>query len=338
VCIPYPSIYFEFPDGLPVTLHPDGTTVRVHVVDGVGGSPQPGTGELHYRLDLGWSTVPMVEVSPNVYDAVFPPIICGVEVDSYFSAENTSGEVVTDPVLAPDHFYTRFVAVSVEYALNEDLSSDPEWNTEDLWAFGQPTGQGGQFGSPDPDSGFTGPNVYGYNLNGDYQNSLPERHLTTTPMDCSDLTNVTFRFKRWLGVERAWFDHAYVRISTNRTEWTTIWENDEEIIDPGWIDQEFDITGLAAGEPSVQLRWTMGETDNAFTYCGWNIDDIQVFGFNCDALCPADVNGDGAVDVLDLLAVLAAWGQTGGPEDINGDGIVDVLDLLELLAAWGPCG
>jgi hypothetical protein len=49
------------------------------------------------------------------------------------------------------------------------------------------------------------------------------------------------------------------------------------------------------------------------------------------------VNGDGAVDVLDLLAVLAAWGAAAGPEDINGDGIVDVLDLLELLAAWGPC-
>jgi hypothetical protein len=36
--------------------------------------------------------------------------------------------------------------------------------------------------------------------------------------------------------------------------------------------------------------------------------------------------------------VLAAWGATSGPEDINGDGIVDVLDLLEVLSAWGPCG
>ena len=34
---------------------------------------------------------------------------------------------------------------------------------------------------------------------------------------------------------------------------------------------------------------------------------------------------------------LAAWGNTSGPEDINGDGIVDVLDLLGLLAAWGRC-
>jgi hypothetical protein len=53
--------------------------------------------------------------------------------------------------------------------------------------------------------------------------------------------------------------------------------------------------------------------------------------------CLADVNGDSVVDVLDLLAVLAAWGATGGVEDINGDGIVDVLDLQEVLAAWGPC-
>jgi hypothetical protein len=54
--------------------------------------------------------------------------------------------------------------------------------------------------------------------------------------------------------------------------------------------------------------------------------------------CPADVNGDDVVNVLDLLAVIAAWGNPGGPEDVNGDGIVDVLDLLAVIAAWGPCG
>ncbi len=54
--------------------------------------------------------------------------------------------------------------------------------------------------------------------------------------------------------------------------------------------------------------------------------------------CDADVTDDGVVDVLDLLAVLSAWGQTGDlPEDITGDGVVDVLDLLEVLSAWGPC-
>ncbi len=55
--------------------------------------------------------------------------------------------------------------------------------------------------------------------------------------------------------------------------------------------------------------------------------------------CPADVVGDEVVDVLDLLAVLGAWGDAGGSiaEDVNIDGAVDVLDLLVVLSAWGPC-
>jgi predicted outer membrane repeat protein len=53
--------------------------------------------------------------------------------------------------------------------------------------------------------------------------------------------------------------------------------------------------------------------------------------------CAADINGDGVVDVIDILAVIAAWGQSDSPADINGDGTVDVADILEIVANWGPC-
>ena len=44
------------------------------------------------------------------------------------------------------------------------------------------------------------------------------------------------------------------------------------------------------------------------------------------------------VDVLDLLAVIAVWGDCSGcAADINADGTVDVLDLLAVIAAWGDC-
>jgi hypothetical protein len=59
------------------------------------------------------------------------------------------------------------------------------------------------------------------------------------------------------------------------------------------------------------------------------------------AECIGDLNDDGAVDVLDLLLLLDAWGPCADPkdcdEDLNGDGNIDVLDLLLLLDAWGPC-
>jgi hypothetical protein len=52
--------------------------------------------------------------------------------------------------------------------------------------------------------------------------------------------------------------------------------------------------------------------------------------------CPADFNGDGNVDVTDILRVISNWGGVGR-EDINGDSLVNVTDLLALIDAWGDC-
>lgn len=54
--------------------------------------------------------------------------------------------------------------------------------------------------------------------------------------------------------------------------------------------------------------------------------------------CPADINGDGTVDVADILAVIDAWGPCPNCDaDINGDDVVDVSDLLGIVDAWGDC-
>ncbi len=47
-----------------------------------------------------------------------------------------------------------------------------------------------------------------------------------------------------------------------------------------------------------------------------------------------DVNGDGVVDIHDLIAVAANFGQTGpNPADVNGDGIVNISDLIIVAGA-----
>ncbi len=54
--------------------------------------------------------------------------------------------------------------------------------------------------------------------------------------------------------------------------------------------------------------------------------------------CPADLDGDCAIAVSDLIALLGAWGtDPGGPPDFDGDGNVGTGDLIELLGNWGPC-
>ena len=52
----------------------------------------------------------------------------------------------------------------------------------------------------------------------------------------------------------------------------------------------------------------------------------------------ADLDGDGAVGIVDLLELLAQWGSCPGcPADLDGDDRVDITDFLAMLATWGPC-
>jgi hypothetical protein len=53
--------------------------------------------------------------------------------------------------------------------------------------------------------------------------------------------------------------------------------------------------------------------------------------------CPGDVDGDGAVNVDDVIIVLSSWGQPGGLADVTSDGVVNIDDLLAVLIAWGGC-
>jgi carboxypeptidase D len=105
---------------------------------------------------------------------------------------------------------------------------------------------------------------------------------------------------------------------------------------------------IALTEPgAVSAPWTPPDPGESYAvrvraayddsgYGAWDESDATFVVADAPP-CPADIDGNGAVDVNDFLMLLAAWGNPGGPEDINGDGSVDVQDFLEVLAAWGPC-
>lgn len=53
--------------------------------------------------------------------------------------------------------------------------------------------------------------------------------------------------------------------------------------------------------------------------------------------CEGDINGDGLVNVEDLLVLIGAWGSDDPAADLDVNGTVGVSDLLLLIAAWGDC-
>jgi len=209
---------------------------------------------------------------------------------------------------------TRAVELLVEEGLPRlvhrfDLGTDPGWTREGSWNWGVPQGKGGDSGGgPDPSQGYTGENVFGFNLNGDYYQDMPMYRLTSGALDCSGSTGTTLRFWRWLNVEDPQWDEASVRASNDGSNWTTVWQNAAGVYDNLWAQTEYDISAVADGQSSVYLQWTMGPTDYWYEFSGWNIDDIELwsdppaapgqgfcFGDPGDGVpCPCNNDNDGS--------------------------------------------
>jgi hypothetical protein len=180
------------------------------------------------------------------------------------------------------------------------LDDDPGWTTAGDWEFGPATAGGSYNG--DPEDAYTGTNVYGYNIGGDYTGGLPATYLTTTAIDCSGLYNAQLTFQRWLGVESINDrDEATVEVGNDQTGWTVLWratDTGQTISDSSWHLQTFDISAVADGQSAVYIRWGMGPTGARFNYPGWSVDDVEIAAV--ERFVAGDWNDDGQVTLDDF--------------------------------------
>ena len=164
----------------------------------------------------------------------------------------------------------------------QSLDTNPGWSTEGEWAFGQPLEGGGSHGNPDPNSGYSGSNVYGVNLSGDYTVAVGgPYHLTAGPFDCNNFQNVHLKFVRWLNTDTPTYIASKIEASNNGTDWDVVWEHtaSSDITDENWQIKEYDISSIADDQQTVYLRWSYQILSaQAYSYSGWNIDDIQLWG------------------------------------------------------------
>lgn len=83
----------------------------------------------------------------------------------------------------------------------------------------------------------------------------------------------------------------------------------------------------------ARLRVTVRDADGNV---GYDESDSNFSIKGAKPVMPGDLNGDGSVDVSDLMLLMANWGAcTGCPADMNDDGKVDLNDLMLLMANWG---
>jgi len=338
------SLAIMFPDGTPSVVEPLKDTSFSVTVTGIGeGQIVPGSGLLHCRVNGSDSmTVPMTAVKSDAFQATIPGLDCDEVAEYWISVEETA----TGRRYAPDPSSPLTALASTEEVMvfEDNFETDQGWTTEGLWSRGVPQGGGGQelqYPAPDPTDGCDGPNVMGYNLAGDYENSIPGTHVTSPAIDCGGMANTRLRFCRWLGVEQPGYDEATVCISVDGAHWTELWQNTAVIADLEWQELEYDVSDIADGQSEVYLRWTMGPTDVGLAYCGWNIDNVQLVALHCESWICGDIDGSGApADIADLV-FLVGYMFNAGPappvmEACNVDGIggllIDIADLVYLVA------
>ncbi len=112
-------------------------------------------------------------------------------------------------------------------------------------------------------------------------------------------------------------------------------------VDPLFVDPDAGDYHLAAGSPAVDAgnpKFVAGPDETDLDGDPRVVAGIVDLGAD-EFRRPADLDGDGAVNVVDLLSLLGAWGPCPAPPascaaDLDGDGAVGVVDLLALLADW----
>lgn len=287
----------------------------------------PGTIDYGVSVDVPWLTVPVP--SGSLEEGASASVVVHLTA----AANELPVGVYTGTVSfqnLTDHLgdATRTVTLRVggpQLLYSWDMDVDPGWTAQGQWQYGVPLGQQG-----DPSSGHTGSHVYGYNLAGTYPPSLPETHLTTAAIDCSNLSEVQLKFRRWLCIEPSYWDHAYVRVSNDGVNWMTIWQNPTStIVDQQWVEQEFDISAVAAGQSTVYVRWTMGATDSVVQYCGWNIDDVEIWGTQLPPTsCTTDAECDDGLYCNGAEACQAGVCVSGTPVACD-DGVACTVDSCD---------
>lgn len=264
----------------------------------------------------------------------------------YVESHDAAGNMTVDDNGGANYGFTT---LELNVLMETSMDVDPGWSYENQWAWGIPQGNEG-----DPSGGYTGDNVVGYNLAGDYTNNMPETYCTTQSIDCSTATEVFLSYYEWLGVESSTWDHASVDVSADAGgTWTRVWDHTGSSVSPtDWTFTELDISAEAGGFVNVQIRWVMGTTDGSVTYCGWNIDDVLVsYTSECTQPTPTqnpcinngDVTLDGEITAGDAqLAFLIALGSYSPSfeeecaADCNGDTEVTAGDAQAIfLVALG---
>ena len=345
VCVPmFPE--FFYPNGLPEVIDPaGGTTIRVEVHPLGPVNPEPGTGQFHYDDGSGLVSIPMQEITPNVYDAVFPAFVCESVVAYYFSAQTTAGEGFTDPGNAPTSTFSALSAVSVTTIAQFDFELAPGWTVENVavtggaWDRGVPVGGGDRLDPPTDFDG-SGQCFLTQNMDGNSDVDGGPTRLISPVFDLTGTVNPSLSYARWFANDDLDIDRLDVEISDDDGG---TWASIESVPHTeGWVQQTVRILDFVSLTDQVKVRFSAADNpNNSLTESA--VDAFSIIDIACGAVVACtkgDVNDDTFINGgdIELFTSTMIGGGTPGTVvycsvDMDDDGTLEIGDDLSLFVA-----
>ena len=267
-------------------------------------SPSNGASEQPYSLSLQWVDTNSAPQEQGYRVRIKPE---GESYSNYTTGQNATSYPVSGLLLYTKYYWNvqavgngsstldsdwanggtdwSFTTIhSQPFPFVDDFSTDKGWFGYEVGGWERKPAHGGggaAAGNPDPGTDYTGTSdnyILGYAIGGDYANGISEeKSVISPPIDCTGQDQVFLKFRRWLNVESNKFDHAGIDVRTDGMTWEPVWVNPPyDLTDDQWTQAVFDISDLAANEPTVYIRFTMGPTNSTRRFSGWNIDDLEV--------------------------------------------------------------
>ncbi|MEE2680874.1 MAG: M14 family zinc carboxypeptidase [Planctomycetota bacterium] len=294
--------------------------------------------------------IALVDQGLGRWTGSIPALSCGETINAQLRISDSDGGSFLWP---RDGSFLVTSATESTVLVEDDIESDLGWSVENDgaltaggWERGVPSGDDtsvNQCSAPGSDSDGSGSCWVTGNGNSSFACEFDiDGGITrlTSPIYAVEDATASIGFSWWYDNTSAnnteYDDDFVVEISgDDGVSWSPLFSRSNgDSAQTGWSQESFVIAEYVQVIAGVRLRFTA--SDNApGSVVEAGVDAIRVTLSGCPEDNPADFNGDGFVNGVDLAALLASWGPCiDCPEDINGDGVVGGPDIATLLAAW----
>jgi len=339
----------SLPNGSPVSVSTENETTFDVLIESRNEDPMEKTGLLHYRGDGGeFNESPIQYLGNSQYVATLPSFDCEDMPEYYISIMTHSANVVTFPIGAPNELLNSAVVTNEDVVFEDDGETNIGFTVsgdavDGGWELGVPVG-GGLRGDPPTDADGSGSCWLTDNIEGNSDVDGGQTILTSPTLEIPG--------NGWILSYARWFSNNFGAAPGEdvlSVQWSEVgsssWVN-LEVVGPtgegttgGWYDTSIDMDNAGLLEIEAFQFRVIAEDVGEGSVIEAGLDAISLARLTCedDNQCEGDVDGNGEVNVNDILNVIAVFGTDDPSGDANGDGQVDISDILLIISNWGEC-